>query len=78
MKITGTIYDKGNKPELFAKVVVSDYKGNMTPKKIGATTDDEGKFSLDITNKDDNYLTATSVLGEKVITPIKDNILITQ
>ena len=74
MKITGTIYDKGNKPELFAKVVVSDYKGNMTPKKIGATTDDEGKFSLDITNKDDNYLTATSVLGEKVITPIKDNI----
>ena len=74
MKITGTVLDKDNKPELFAKVVVSDYKGNMTPKKIGATTDGEGKFSLDVTNKDDSYLTATSIIGEKSITTIKDNI----
>ena len=74
MKITGTVLDKDNKPELFAKVVVSDYKGNMTPKKIGATTDGEGKFSLDVTNKDDSYLTATSIVGEKSITTIKDNI----
>ena len=74
MKITGVVLDKDNKPELFAKVVVSDYKGTMTPKKIGATTDGEGKFSLDVTNKDDSYLTATSVLGEKSITTIKNNI----
>ena len=74
MKITGVVLDKDNKPELFAKVVVSDYKGNMTPKKIGATTDGEGKFSLDVTNKDDSYLTATSIVGEKSITTIKDNI----
>jgi|688.fasta_scaffold579763_3 hypothetical protein len=74
MKITGVVLDKDNKPELFAKVVVTDYKGIMTPKKIGATTDGEGKFSLDVTNKDDNYLTATSVLGEKSTTTIKDNI----
>lgn len=74
MKITGVVLDKDNKPELFAKVVVSDYKGTMTPKKIGTTTDDEGKFNLDVTNKDDNYLTATSVLGEKSTTTIKDNI----
>ena len=74
MKITGVVLDKDNKPELFAKVVVSDYKGTMTPKKIGATTDGEGKFSLDVTNKDDSYLTATSIVGEKSITTIKDNI----
>ena len=74
MKITGVVLDKDNKPELFAKVVVTDYKGIMTPKKIGATTDGEGKFSLDVTNKDDNYLTATSIIGEKSTTTIKDNI----
>ena len=74
MKITGLVYNKDKQPEPFAKVFVSDFKGTLTPKKIGVTTDDNGKFVLDTTNKDDIYLTAKNSIGEQTITKIKDDV----
>jgi hypothetical protein len=74
MKITGFVLNKDSKPESFAKVFVSDYKGSITQKKIGAITDGNGKFDLDVTNKDGDYLTATTSNGSKVISKIKDDI----
>jgi len=74
MKITGVVYNKDKKPEAFAKVFVSDYKGTITPKKIGSVTGDDGKFELDVTDKDDMYLTAKTSLGEQTITKIKDDV----
>jgi|688.fasta_scaffold1409505_1 hypothetical protein len=74
MKITGVVLNKDSKPESFAKVFVSDYKGSITPKKIGAITDDNGKFNLDLTNKDGDYLTAKTSLGEQTTSKIKDNV----
>jgi hypothetical protein len=74
MKITGVVLNKDSKPESFAKVFISDYKGIITPKKIGAITDDNGKFNLDLTNKDGDYLTAKTSLGEQTTSKIKDNV----
>ena len=74
MKITGVVYNKNKKPESFSKVFVSDFKGSITPKKIGAITDGNGKFDLDLTNKDGDYLTAKTSLGEQTTSSIKDNV----
>lgn len=74
MKIKGVVYNKSGAPELGAKVFISDYKGTLTPKKIGTISDDNGKFELDVTNKDDIYLTAKNSIGEQTITKIKDNV----
>jgi hypothetical protein len=74
MKIKGIVYNKDGATELGAKVFISDYKGILTPKKIGTITDDNGKFELDVTEKDDIYLTAKNSIGEQTITKIKDNI----
>lgn len=74
MKITGIVLNKYSKPESFSKVFVSDYKGSITPNKIGAITDVNGKFDLDLTNKDGDYLTAKTSIGEQTITKIKDNV----
>lgn len=74
MKITGIVYNKDSQPEPFAKVFVSDFKGTITPKKIATLTDDKGKFQLDVTNKDDIYLTAKTSLGEQTLTKIKNEV----
>jgi hypothetical protein len=75
MKIKGIVYNKVGAPELGAKVFIADYKGTLTPKKIGTISDDNGNFELDITDKDDIYLTAKNSIGEQTITKIKDNLL---
>jgi hypothetical protein len=74
MKITGIVFNKDKNPEPFTKVFISDFKGVITPKKIGSVTDENGKFELDITNKDDIYLTAKTSIGEQSITKIKDDV----
>jgi hypothetical protein len=74
MKIKGIVYNKNGATELGAKVFISDYKGTLTQKKIGTISDDNGKFELDVTDKDDIYLTAKNSIGEQTITKIKDNV----
>jgi len=74
MKITGTVKGTDGKPYFGAKVFVSDIQGKITPKKIGALSDAEGKFSLDITGKDGTHLSASNIEGNLAITQIKDNI----
>lgn len=71
--ITGTVIGKNQEPQIGARVFVSNYAGKLSPKKIGTLTDVNGNFSLDITNKDDNYITASS-LNNKTITRIKPEI----
>lgn len=71
--ITGTVIGKNQEPQIGARVFVSNYAGKLSPKKIGTLTDANGNFSLDITNKDDNYITASS-LNNKTITRIKPEI----
>lgn len=71
--ITGTVIGKNSEPQPGVKVYISDYKGKLTAKKIGALTDAQGNFSLDITDKDDDYLTASSIDG-MTITKIKPQI----
>ena len=72
--IIGTVIGKNSEPQVGAKVFVSNYKGKLTAAKIGALTDANGKFSLDITNKDDDYLTASNIDGITV-TRIKPEIV---
>jgi hypothetical protein len=74
MKIKGIVYNKNGETELGAKVFISDYNGALTPKKIGTITNDNGKFELDVTDKDNIYLTAKNSIGEQTITKIKDNV----
>jgi hypothetical protein len=62
--ITGTVVGKNKEPQIGAKVFVSNYLGKLSPKKIGTVTDENGKFKLDITNKDDQYLTASTFEGK--------------
>lgn len=71
--ITGTVIGKNSEPQAGAKVFVSNYQGKISPKKIGILTDLDGKFSLDITNKDDDYLTALTLAG-KTTSKIKPEI----
>ena len=53
-------------PEPFVKVFVSTVDGLITPKKIGTTSDENGDFTLDISNRDGEYLSA-SIVGVIVI-----------
>jgi hypothetical protein len=72
MIITGNVKAKDGSPEVGAKVFVSDSQGKITPLKIGSITDSGGKFQLDITNKDGQYLTATNIAGLLTKTPINE------
>lgn len=74
MIVTGNVKAKDGSPEVGAKVFVSDSQGKITPLKIGAITDSGGKFQLDITNKDGNYLTATNIAGLLTKTPINESV----
>ena len=60
-------------PEPFVKVFVSTVDGLITPKKIGTTSDENGDFTLDISNRDGEYLSA-SIVGTKTITNIKEGV----
>lgn len=71
--ITGIVLGKNKEPQIGAKVFVSDYQGKLSPKKIGVVTDSDGKFSLDVTNKDDDYVTASTVEG-KTTSKIKPDV----
>lgn len=71
--ITGTVVGKNKEPEIGAKVFISNYAGKLSPKKIGTITDANGNFTLDVSNKDDNYITA-SYLNYKTITRLKPEI----
>jgi len=71
--ITGKVINSESKPESFVKVFVSTVDGLVTPKTIGTTTDENGNFTLDISNRDGEYLSA-SVSGAKIITSIKEGI----
>jgi hypothetical protein len=62
--ITGIVIGKKSEPQAGVKVFVSNYQGKLSPRKIGVVTDANGKFSLDITNKDDDYITASSLEGK--------------
>lgn len=73
MKIKGKVINRERKPEPFAKVFVSNRDGILTPKKIGSVTDENGNFTLDISNRDGEYLSA-SVVGAKTITSINEEI----
>lgn len=73
MIITGRVINREAKSEPFAKVFVSKYDGFLTPKKIGTTTDENGNFTLDISNRDGEYLSA-SIVGAKTITGIKEDV----
>ncbi len=73
MKIKGKVINRESKPEPFAKVFVSNRDGILTPKKIGSVTDENGNFTLDIANRDGEYLSA-SVVGAKTITAINEEI----
>jgi hypothetical protein len=72
MIVTGNVKAKDGSPEVGAKVFVSDSQGKITPLKIGAITDSSGKFQLDITNRDGNYLTVTNVAGDLTKAPINE------
>ena len=74
MTITGKVINKDGSVNSGAKVFISDYKGKLTTKKIGTLTDDDGKFTLDITDKDGDYVSASDSLGNLVVSRIKDGI----
>ena len=73
MIIKGRVINREGKSEPFVKVFVSTYDGLITPKKIGTTTDENGNFTLDISNRDGEYLSA-SIVGAKTITTIKEEV----
>jgi len=72
--ITGKVINADGSVNSGAKVYVSDYKGTLTPKKIGVISDENGKFSLDITDKDGEYVSASDSLKNLVVSKIKDGI----
>jgi hypothetical protein len=74
MTITGKVINKDGSVNSGAKVFISDYKGKLTTKKIGTLTDDDGKFTLNITDKDGDYVSASDSLGNLVVSRIKDGI----
>ena len=61
-------------PQADAKVYVSDQNGKITAKKIGTTTTPEGKFVLDITDKDGNYISASTGSGNIATTMLSNDI----
>lgn len=74
MIVKGKVKNKDGSGEFGAKVYVSDSQSIITPKKIGTTTDINGDFQLDISQKDGTYLTAKSISGATTITPIIDGV----
>lgn len=74
MIIKGLVVNKSNQPEPGAKVYVSNYEYKISPKKIGTITNDKGEFQLDITGRDDEYLTASNGIGEKTRVGIKNDV----
>lgn len=74
MIITGKVINSDGSANSGAKVYVSDYKGVLTPKKIGTISDSEGNFSLDITDKDGDYLSASDSLKNLVVSYLKKDI----
>ena len=72
--ITGKVINSDGSANSGAKVFVSDYKGTLTPKKIGTISDNDGNFTLDITDKDGDYISASDSLKNLVVSRIKDNI----
>jgi hypothetical protein len=72
--ITGKVINADGSANSGAKVYVSDFKGTLTPKKIGAISDDNGNFTLDITDKDGEYISASDSLKNLVVTKIKENV----
>jgi hypothetical protein len=72
--ITGKVINADGSANSGAKVYVSDFKGTLTPKKIGAISDDKGNFTLDITDKDGEYISASDSLKNLVVTKIKENV----
>jgi len=72
--ITGKVINADGSVNSGAKVYVSDYKGTLTPKKIGVISDENGKFSLDITDKDGEYVSASDSLKNLEVSKIKDGI----
>jgi hypothetical protein len=73
VNILGSVVLDGQ-PQGDAKVYISDQNGKITPKKIGTTTNSEGKFSLDITEKDGNYISATAGPGTLATTMLNSDI----
>lgn len=74
MTITGKVINKDGSVNSGAKVFISDFKGKLTTKKIGTLADNDGKFTLDITDKDGDYISASDSLGNLVVSRIKDGI----
>ena len=74
MIITGKVINADGSANSGAKVYVSDYKGTLTPNKLGAIADNKGAFTLDITNKDGDYISATDSLKNLVVSRIKEGI----
>lgn len=72
--ITGKVINADGSVNSGAKVYVSDFKGTLTPKKIGVISDENGKFSLDITDKDGEYVSASDSLKNLVVSKIKDGV----
>jgi hypothetical protein len=74
MIVKGKVKNKDGSGEFGAKVYVSDSQSLITPKKIGTTTDTNGDFQLDISQKDGTYLSAKSISGATTRTPIIDGV----
>lgn len=74
MIITGKVINSDGSANSGAKVFVSDYKGTLTPKKIGTIAESDGTFTLDITDKDGDYISATDSLKNLVTSYIKKDV----
>ena len=74
MIVKRKVKNKDGSGEFGAKVYVSDSQSVITPKKIGTTTDTNGDFQLDISQKDGTYLTAKSISGAITKTPIIEGV----
>ena len=72
--ITGKVINADGSANSGAKVYISDFKGTLTPKKIGTLSGNDGTFTLDITDKDDGYVSASDSLGNLVVSRLKDNV----
>jgi len=72
--ITGKVINSDGSANSGAKVFISDYKGKLTAKKIGTLSGNDGTFTLDITDKDDGYVSASDSLGNLVVSRLKENV----
>lgn len=71
--ISGIVVLDGQ-PQGDAKVYISDQNGKITPKKIGTTSNSEGKFVLDIENKDGYYISASTGSGNIATTMLSNDV----